>query len=84
MDNCSVFVVCQPRNTGKLDIGARARHPLDILLSVELHYFFRIFVFPLAVVLVMFIVPQTISQSPPRLFRSHLEEREQLLVDLVL
>lgn len=49
MDNCPVFVACQHRNTGKLDIGARARHPLDILLSVELHYFFRIFGFFLAV-----------------------------------
>ena len=48
MDNCPVFVACQYRNTGKLDIGARARPPLDILLSVELHYF-RIFGFLLAV-----------------------------------
>jgi len=29
-----VFVGCQHRNTGKLNIGARARHRLDILLSV--------------------------------------------------
>ena len=56
MDNCPVFVACQHRNTGKLDIRARARHPLDKLLSVELHHFFRIFVFLLAVVLVVVIV----------------------------
>jgi hypothetical protein len=34
VDNCPVFVGCQHRNTGKLNIGARARRRLDILLSV--------------------------------------------------
>jgi hypothetical protein len=35
--------------TRENSISGLVRHPLDILLSVELHYFFRIFGFLIAV-----------------------------------